>query len=178
MNRAGRLWAMLRWGFTALGMWMILISCTPLTYWYATWLAGSWEDARGEVLIVLSASAGPHGMLAADSHHRAEYAVLAWRGGGFRKVVVCGKGAAGPIRDFLILSGVPADAVVLENESNSTRENALFAARVGGQRAGPVKRTPPSDAAAQCIRRLAMGARRTLTVPTTTITVTRWYDKT
>lgn len=127
--RVKRPYRIIRGVLAAVGLVVAIVSLSPVTYWYATQLAGVWEDPAGEVLIVLGASAAPDGILAVDTHRRANYAVLAWRGGGFRKVVVCGAGLARPIRDFLVQSGVPADRIVMEDVSRSTRENALEAKR-------------------------------------------------
>lgn len=123
-----KLWRAARGILASIGLAMVLITLTPATYWYATYLAGSWEDPRGDVLIVLGASALAPGMMAADTYHRVSYAVLFWRQGGFAKIVVCGKDLAGPMRDMLVASGVPAGSILLEDGSRSTRENALAAA--------------------------------------------------
>lgn len=113
------------------GLLVLVITFTPLVFWYATWLAdraGPWNVPQGDILIVLSASAGPDGLLARDSYLRASYGVLAWREGHFRKIIVCGRDAGPEMRKFMIFSGVPAEAIVVEQESISTHENATFAA--------------------------------------------------
>jgi uncharacterized SAM-binding protein YcdF (DUF218 family) len=113
------------------GLLVILVTFTPLVYWYATWLverAGPWNVAEGDILIVLSASAGPDGLLARDSYLRATYGVLLWREGHFAKVLICGRDAGPEMRKFMIFSGVPAGTILLEEKSVSTHENALFAA--------------------------------------------------
>ena len=114
----------------AVGFFLLVVTFTPIEHWYATWLSGNWNNADGDILIVLSASAGPNGLLARDSYLRASYAVLAWREAHFRKIVVCGRDAGPLMRDFIVFSGVPADAVVVEANSISTRENAIFAAQL------------------------------------------------
>jgi uncharacterized SAM-binding protein YcdF (DUF218 family) len=128
MARARRLVVM---ALAGLGLLVLVITFSPLVYWYASWLAGlagPWNVPQGDILIVLSASAGPNGLLARDSYLRASYGVLAWREGHFRKVLVCGRDAGPGMRNFMIFSGVPADAIVVEQESMSTHENAAFAA--------------------------------------------------
>lgn len=114
----------------AIGLILLVVTFTPLDAWYATLLSGNWNDAEGDVLIVLSASGGPNGLLAPDSYLRATYAVLAWRQAHFRKIVVCGKYAAPLMRDFIVFSGVPADTIIVERNSVSTQENAAFAAQM------------------------------------------------
>jgi uncharacterized SAM-binding protein YcdF (DUF218 family) len=109
-----------------IGLLLLLVTLTPAVFWYATWLAGPWNDPPGEVLILLSASAESSGLLARDSYLRASYGVLAWRSGSFRHIVICGRDAGPPMRDFLVANGVPPEAIFLEDQSRSTRENALF----------------------------------------------------
>jgi uncharacterized SAM-binding protein YcdF (DUF218 family) len=113
-----------------LGLLLLVITFTPLVFWYATWLAGlagPWNVPQGDILIVLSASAGPHGLLARDSYLRATYGVLAWREGHFQKILICGRDAGPGMRNFMVFSGVPSEAILLERESISTHENASFA---------------------------------------------------
>ena len=112
------------------GLLVALVTFTPLDFWYATRLSGEWNTAEGDVLILLSASAGPRGLLARDSYLRATYAVSAWREAHFRKIVICGRDAGPLMRDFIVFSGVPAEVVVVETDSISTRENALYATRL------------------------------------------------
>ena len=65
-----------------------------------------------------------------NTYWRCGYAVFTWKAGHFRHVIVSGKDVAEPMRDFLVSQGISRDAVVLENKSNSTRENALFVAQL------------------------------------------------
>ena len=127
MKRLGR--AAIRL-LAAIGALMLVVTFTPLVYWWSTLLAGPWKDPAGEVLIVLGASTESDGLLARSSYYRSVYATRAWRRGGFRKVVVCGRDPGPSMRDYLLYAGVPAEAVVFEDRSISTRENALFAAQL------------------------------------------------
>jgi uncharacterized SAM-binding protein YcdF (DUF218 family) len=113
-----------------LGLLITVVTLTPVASWYARRLAGPWDDARGDVLIVVAAERIDGGTLGLSSYWRSVYAGRAWRAGGFRRVVVAGAGAAPLIRDFLVGHGVPADAITLEEASTSTRENALNVARL------------------------------------------------
>jgi len=126
----GRLWRFLVGSLATVGLLLLVVTFTPLDFWYATSLSGNWNNPDGDVLIVLSASAGPNGLLARDTYLRASYAVLAWKEAHYRKIVVCGRDAAPLMRDFIVFSGVPADVVVAETDSLSTRENATFAAQL------------------------------------------------
>lgn len=111
----------------AIGMLVVVVTTTPVVKWWSTKLAGPWTDPRGEVLIVLGSGAVDGEVLALSSHWRCVYAWRAWKEGTFRKVVVSGKAVAPLMRDFLVAQGVPAAAIVVENSSSSTRENALAA---------------------------------------------------
>lgn len=114
-----------------LGLLMTVVTFSPLTGWYARRLAGSWDDSRGDVPIVVSAERIDGGTLGLGSYWRSVYAGRAWREGGIRRVVVAGAGAAPLMRDFLVGHGVPAEAIAMEEKSTSTRENALNVAIAG-----------------------------------------------
>ena len=117
----------------AVGLLFVVVSFTPLTAWWAGALAQPWEDPRGDVLIVLGADRVDD-MLGYSSYWRSVYAVWAFREGGFRRVVVSGgpggAAAADAMRDFLVVSGIPAGAITVEAASGSTRENALRTAEL------------------------------------------------
>ncbi|HEU5401865.1 MAG TPA: YdcF family protein, partial [Terriglobales bacterium] len=114
-----------------LGALMVVVTVTPLVRWWAIRLASPWEDSRGDTLIVLSGSSGGDGIIGYGTYLRCEYAVRAWREGGFRSVVVTGGSKTGeaeaiPMKNFLVAEGVPESVIVLETRANSTRENALY----------------------------------------------------
>ena len=70
-------------------------------------------------------------MIGDSSYWRAVYAVLAWREGGFREVLISGaQPNSGVIRDFLLSQGVPNSAIQMEDRSTSTRESALHSAQL------------------------------------------------
>ena len=121
-----------RGGLAALGLLLLLVTFTPLDIWWATRLAGPWNDPKGDVLIVLGGSVLDDGTMGESSYWRAVYAVRAWREAGFKAIVVSGGGPPGgsvaeAMRDFLVAQGVPRESIWLETRSQSTRENALFA---------------------------------------------------
>jgi len=120
-----------------IGVLVLAVTFSPLTYWWASWLAGPWNDPSGEVLIVLVAESTGGEFLGRSSYWRAVYAVLAWRQGAAGRVLISGgsPGAplAGQMRNFLVHSGVPAERIETDLNSRSTRESALqCAARLRG----------------------------------------------
>jgi uncharacterized SAM-binding protein YcdF (DUF218 family) len=127
------LWIKLRRGAVlicaALGLTMLLATFSPFVGWYARRLAGPWNDPRGDILIVIS-GAGLGEFPDENTVLRCMSAVLAYRQGGFRKIVVSGYRTGTHMRSLLIAEGVPPDVVVVEGAATSTRENALYAARL------------------------------------------------
>jgi len=119
--------------FTAL---FAIVTFTPLVKSWSTLLAGEWPTAKGDVLIVLSGDMVDEETLGVNTYWRVLYAARIYREGGFRRVVVSGKEAAPVMRDYLIFRGVPAEAITVEDKSTSTRENALFTARLLAGEAG------------------------------------------
>lgn len=127
-NALRRAWRFIRSVATALGVALLVVTCTPVTSWYTGRLAGPWTDASGDVLVVLSGSGVSQGMLGESSYWRAYYAALAWREGGWRNVIVLGGGepsTADNMKLFLEAAGLPASAILTETQSLSTRESAL-----------------------------------------------------
>ena len=126
-------WTKLRRGAiyicAALGLTMLLATFSPFVAWYARRLAGPWNDPRGDILIVAS-GASLNGFPDGNTILRCMYAVYAYREGGFRKIVVSGYQTSTHMRNFLIAEGVPPSVVVTEEAANSTRENALYVARL------------------------------------------------
>jgi uncharacterized SAM-binding protein YcdF (DUF218 family) len=143
-TNVGARWHLVRTGFrllvlilAALGLLVTIVTLTPVVSWWGRALAGPWDDPKGDVLIVLGGSLQTDGIMGESSYLRAVYAVLAYREGGFRTVVLSGGGGqtlsrsiVEPMRDFLECHGVPAQVIVLESESRSTRENALYTKRM------------------------------------------------
>lgn len=116
--------------FAALGFLLVVVTFTPLVSWYARILGGEWGDSKGDTMIVLSGGVIDATTLAPGSYWRCVYADRVWRGGGFRDVMVSGAGIAPLMRDMLVFRGIPADVIHVENGSHSTRENALYTARL------------------------------------------------
>lgn len=108
----------------AIGLLTVTILVTPLDRWWAHAYAGSMDQPRGDVLVVLSAARDDAGVISYSSYWRARYALLAWRAGPWKHLIVSGSGAEG-ICAFLVAQGVPRAAIVTETRSETTRENAL-----------------------------------------------------
>ncbi len=115
----------------AIGLLFLLVTFTPINFWWTDKLAGAWSEPIGQVLVVPGADA-VQGSIGFSSYWRSVYAVRAWKQGGFQTVVVCGGGGgagqpsiAEQMRDFMVAEGIPATAVRVETESQSTHENAL-----------------------------------------------------
>jgi len=98
-------------------------------------LSGAWNEPKGDTLIVLGADTIDD-MIGESSYWRSVYAVRVWRERSFREVVI--SGGAGPgltpaaiqMKGFLVCQGVPEASIRTETASTSTRENALFTARL------------------------------------------------
>jgi uncharacterized SAM-binding protein YcdF (DUF218 family) len=113
----------------ATGLLVATVVFTPVTPWWARKLAGPMDDPTGEILIVLGGSALEDGIIGESSYWRSVYAVRAYRQSPFARVIVSGGGQFHPaasMRDFLVASGIPADRIMVENRSVSTRENAVY----------------------------------------------------
>ena len=113
-----------------IGFLFVVATVTPIDGWWAYRLAGPWNDPAGEVLVIPGGDT-VRDVIGFSSYWRSVYALRAWRQGGFRNVVVCGGGnnqqgsTAAQMRDFMVSQGIPASAIQIETESDSTHENAL-----------------------------------------------------
>jgi uncharacterized SAM-binding protein YcdF (DUF218 family) len=113
-----------------IGLLFVVVTFTPIDEWWANRLAGAWNDPKGEVLVVLGGDTVKD-TIGLSSYWRSVYAVRMWKQGGVRTVVVSGgsngsePSIAEQMRDFMVSQGIPAAAIHVETESQSTRENAL-----------------------------------------------------
>jgi uncharacterized SAM-binding protein YcdF (DUF218 family) len=107
----------------------VLVITTPVDRWWAHAYAGSLEQPRGDVLILLSAANDDNGFISYSSYWRARYALLAWKNGGYSTIVVTGE-ADSAITEFLIAEGIPRDAILTDWQSATTRESAVNTARL------------------------------------------------
>jgi uncharacterized SAM-binding protein YcdF (DUF218 family) len=121
------------------GFTLAAITFLPILQPWINALTGPWTQARGDILVVLGNETSPDHLVGLKTYWRCVYAVLAWREGGFREIVVSGGGGVSEaMRDFLVGSGVPAAAIREESKSLSTRENALFVSAMLGPSPGRV----------------------------------------
>jgi uncharacterized SAM-binding protein YcdF (DUF218 family) len=131
-----RIWSGFKTGSAALVLVLVALYTTPLVPATAQWLTGDWEDAKGDVLIVLGGSQLEDGTLGVESYWRSVYTWWAWRSGGFQRLVISGgpEGGKRPVSasmaDFVVALGVPRDRILLETQSRSTRQNAVMTAEL------------------------------------------------
>ena len=133
-----RLWRIFRAASVCFVVLLILLYTSPIVPRLATWLTGRWEAPKGDVLIVLGGDQLSDGTLGVGSYWRSVYAARAFRAGGFQRIVVTGGpggrqhsiSIARAMADLIAGLGVPREDITLEEQSNSTRENALFTARL------------------------------------------------
>jgi uncharacterized SAM-binding protein YcdF (DUF218 family) len=115
----------------ATGALLAFVSLTPITYWWATALAKPWDSHGGDVLIVLSGDVLDNNMIGQTSYWRSIYAVLTWKEGGFRRVILSGEGRTlDPMRQFLVCQGISPDAITVEDRSENTHQNAIHTAEL------------------------------------------------
>jgi uncharacterized SAM-binding protein YcdF (DUF218 family) len=132
LRRIGRI---LRFLVASLGLAFVIVTVAPVDDFLIGRLAGPWNDPKGDILIVPGAESMNDAM-GPSSYWRSIYAVRAWREGGFRQVVLTGgsrnKGLpiAEQMRDYLVCQGIPASAILLEEQSQTTHENAVFTTRL------------------------------------------------
>jgi len=115
----------------AIGFICLVVTFTPLVSWWASALAGPWWDSKGETLVVLSGSNLDSDIIGDSSYWRSVYAVLVYREGGVRRIILSGGGGAiKPIaelmRGVLETSGVPSEVIEVESKAQSTRESVLL----------------------------------------------------
>ncbi len=126
----------------ASGALLLLVTFTPIVPWTALRLSSRWTDSDGDVLIVLGESTityegFPSGKIIGEgTYWRALSAVYAWRKGHFRNLLLCGADTGQTVKPLLIAYGIPEQAIVVENRSTSTHENALFAKPILAGRPG------------------------------------------
>jgi uncharacterized SAM-binding protein YcdF (DUF218 family) len=106
------------------GVVVLLATFTPLGYWYALGLGGEWPSHKGGTLVVAGGDMEDPETMGIGSYRRASYARLFSRQGTYSEIILLGRDVAPAMRRWLVYEGVPAAAIVVENESASTLENA------------------------------------------------------
>lgn len=116
------MWALLLWLGACLALAAIVV-----------WTGTRDEAGRADVIIVLGAALSRDGTPYKALTRRSQHAARVWKDGR-APVIVC-SGGVGPnqtrseadgCREVLMRSGVPRDAIVLEERSRTTEENARF----------------------------------------------------
>src|SRR5258708_30666063 len=99
--------------FAGVGFFVFLISVVPqpLELWIHA-LTGPWNDPKGDTLIVLGGDVLRDGTIGLSSYWRCVYAARVWHEGGFKKVLVSGKGntpfpVALAMKQFMACQGIP-----------------------------------------------------------------------
>jgi uncharacterized SAM-binding protein YcdF (DUF218 family) len=113
----------------AIGLITVLVISTPIVSWWARAYSGPIERPKGDILILLSAADDDRGGVSFSSYWRAREAIFAWQTGGFKTIVVTGGGGPG-ILNYLIVEGIPREAIVAEWRSSSTRQSGIETARL------------------------------------------------
>jgi uncharacterized SAM-binding protein YcdF (DUF218 family) len=121
---------------SALGLLLLIVTFTPAVKWWARALSGTWNDPKGDVLIVLGGDVIDRNTLGYGSYWRAIYASRDYHLERFQTVLVTGQTVAGLMDDFLVTHGVPASVILEETAAHSTRENALFSKPILDKLAG------------------------------------------
>ncbi len=124
--------ALIRWIFSIaiLSIWLALIG----TALYVAMYAADAEPPTGEAIIVLAGNAGKNGGgLSGETEARLATGVALYEAGAAPILIVTGGGeppVAEAMRDAAIAAGIPAEAILVENASHSTLQNALFTADI------------------------------------------------
>lgn len=122
----------------ALGLLMVVVTVTPVLRYWTHALSAKWGPDDGDTLVLLGSGTVAADMLDLSSYWRTFNAIFVWRHAHFKRIVIAGRDTAVPMRAMLINQGIPADAILIEDQSNSTRENALFVAKMLDGKAGRI----------------------------------------
>lgn len=137
----GRLLTLLRNLLAGIGLFVLVLTFTPIVSWCGSWLGAPWQEPRGHTLILLGGGLLHDGRLGLDSYWRSTFAARAYHEARCREILVTGGGSppvAEEMSRMLMGYGVPREAIRLETRATSTRENALFTAPMLAGTPGPV----------------------------------------
>ena len=127
-----RIWLWLRALLIVTGAVLLLVTFTPVVPWAAGGLSKTWTDTDHGVLILLSGDevtyegTAPRHAIGLRSYWRAIHAIYLWRRGHFENLLLSGEHSGETIKPLLVANGIPETAIVVEDRSRTTRENALF----------------------------------------------------
>ena len=137
------LWRVGRALCVVMGALFLVVTFTPLVRWMAQPIAPRWTNADRGVLILLSGStttyegASPSFLIGQNTYWRTVHAIAIWRAGHFSKILVCGLGTEQMVKPLLLAAGVPQDAILIENRSETTHQNAELAKPILAGLMGP-----------------------------------------
>ncbi len=86
--------------------------------------------AAGHALVVLGAAIDAWGRPRAALRARLDTACRAYAEGKACRIIVTGHGESGPMSRYLVGHGVPESVIAREDHARSTRQNAIFVARM------------------------------------------------
>ncbi|NNE78644.1 MAG: YdcF family protein [Silicimonas sp.] len=124
--------ALIRWIFAIaiLSIWTALIG----TALYVALYQADPEAPSGDAIVVLAGNAGKNSAgLSGETQARFDAALALYEAGAAPLLVMTGGGeppVAEFMRDAALEAGVPAEAILVENQSRSTLQNALFTADI------------------------------------------------
>jgi uncharacterized SAM-binding protein YcdF (DUF218 family) len=128
-----RTWWLARSVSLLVGGLFLVVTFTPLVNWMLLPLVPRWTNADHGILVLLSAATTTYEsparsiLIGQNTYWRTVHAIAIWRSGHFSKIVVCGLGTEQTVKPLLLAAGVPPEAILIENRSQTTRENAEFA---------------------------------------------------
>lgn len=126
-------------------MWPLLALAAPALAWVAAAVVvdaiGTRATPRGryDAIVVAGCAVGPDGRASRALRRRTELAVRHWRDGVAPRIVLTGGVGRHPpsearaAADVCAELGVPTEALLLEEQSTSTEENARYAAALAGR---------------------------------------------
>lgn len=125
---------LIRWiiAIVVLSVWAALIG----TSLYVALFEPSDEVPEAAAIVALAGNAGKTGVVTGETEARIARAVELYEAGAAPILVVTGgtvgtdTPVAAAMRDFAIAAGVPEDAILVEDRSHSTLQNALFVADI------------------------------------------------
>jgi uncharacterized SAM-binding protein YcdF (DUF218 family) len=124
------------------GALFLTVMFTPLVPLMLRQVTPQPTDVDHGVLVLLSGSAAiggepPRLLIGLNTYWRTMHAIAVWRAGHFSKILVCGYGTEEMVKPFLLAVGIPNDAILIENQSKTTHENALYAKPILDGQLGP-----------------------------------------
>ncbi len=132
-----------RWTLISLGALLLVVLFTPFVPLAARPLRTNWTSVDRGVLIVLSGSTlsyegnPPTRLIGLNTYLRTVHAIAVWRSGHFRNILLSGEGVEETVKPLLLINGIPESAILIENKSTTTHENALFTKPILAQLPGP-----------------------------------------